>query len=154
MNIKPTGLALLLIILLVKFSESQVSFSEQLIISNNAQEAMFVYAADLDMDGDQDVISSSGGDNKIAWYANDGAGNMSAEQVISNQAMLSTQAIVLALEHNIDIIFLDKFGDPLGRVWFSKMGSTALIRRKQLEAAEMPHGLELVIAAHTRLHHL
>ena len=64
--------------------------------------------------------------------------------VISNQAMLSTQAIVLALEHNIDIIFLDKFGDPLGRVWFSKMGSTALIRRKQLEAAEMPHGLELV----------
>ncbi len=65
--------------------------------------------------------------------------------VISNQAMLSTQAVVLALEHNIDIIFLDKFGDPLGRVWFSKMGSTALIRRKQLEAAEMPHGLELVM---------
>ncbi|MBW1701669.1 MAG: CRISPR-associated endonuclease Cas1 [Deltaproteobacteria bacterium] len=65
--------------------------------------------------------------------------------LISNQAMLSTQAVVLALEHNIDIIFLDKFGDPLGRVWFSKMGSTALIRRKQLEVAEMPHGLELVI---------
>ena len=65
--------------------------------------------------------------------------------VISNQAMLSTQAVVLALEHNIDIIFLDKFGDPLGRVWFSKMGSTALIRRKQLEAEEMPHGLELVM---------
>ena len=65
--------------------------------------------------------------------------------VISNQAMLSTQAVVLALEHNIDIIFLDKFGDPLGRVWFSKMGSTALIRRKQLEVAEMPHGLELVM---------
>jgi len=65
--------------------------------------------------------------------------------VITNQAMLSTQAVVLALEHNIDIIFLDKFGDPLGRVWFSKMGSTALIRRKQLEVAEMPHGLELVL---------
>ena len=65
--------------------------------------------------------------------------------IISNQAMLSTQAVVLALEHNIDIIFLDKFGDPLGRIWFSKMGSTALIRRKQLEVAEMPHGLELVM---------
>jgi len=65
--------------------------------------------------------------------------------IISNQAMLSTQAVVLALEHNIDIIFLDKFGDPLGRIWFSKMGSTALIRRKQLVAAEMPQGLELVI---------
>ena len=65
--------------------------------------------------------------------------------VITNQAMISTQAIVMALEHNIDIIFLDKFGDPMGRVWFSKMGSTALIRRKQLEVAEMPHGLELVM---------
>ena len=64
--------------------------------------------------------------------------------VISNQAMLSTQAVVLALEHNIDIIFLDGYGDPMGRIWFSKMGSTALIRRKQLEVAEMPDGLELV----------
>ena len=41
--------------------------------------------------------------------------------------MISTQAVVTALEHNIDIMFLDKFGDPTGRVWFSKMGSTALI---------------------------
>jgi hypothetical protein len=32
----------------------------------------------------------------------------------------------------------------LGRVWFSKMGSTALIRRKQLEAATDPHGTGLV----------
>jgi CRISPR/Cas system-associated endonuclease Cas1 len=36
--------------------------------------------------------------------------------VISNQAMISSQAVVQALEHNIDIIFLDDFGDPLGRV--------------------------------------
>lgn len=64
--------------------------------------------------------------------------------VITNQAMISTQAIIQALEHNIDIIFLDKFGDPMGRVWFTKLGSTALIRRKQLEVAEKPVGLELV----------
>lgn len=65
--------------------------------------------------------------------------------VISNQAMISTQAIAQALEHNLDIIFLDSYGDPLGRVWFSKMGSTALIRRKQLEAAAEPLGLHLVV---------
>jgi len=64
--------------------------------------------------------------------------------VVSNQALISTQAIVLVLEHNIDIIFLDSFGDPMGRIWFSKMGSTALIRRKQLEAVEKSLGLELV----------
>ena len=58
--------------------------------------------------------------------------------------MISTQAVVQALENNIDIVFLDSYGDPVGRVWFSKMGSTALIRRKQLEAAETAMGLELV----------
>lgn len=65
--------------------------------------------------------------------------------VISNQAMISSQAVVQALEHNIDIIFLDSYGDPLGRVWFSKLGSTALIRRKQLEAAGESLGVDLVL---------
>lgn len=65
--------------------------------------------------------------------------------VLSNQAMLSTQAVILALENNIDIIFMNGFGDPLGRIWFSKMGSTALIRRKQLEAAATDTGFSMVI---------
>lgn len=65
--------------------------------------------------------------------------------VITNKAMLSSQAVVLALEHNIDIIFLDAYGDPIGRVWFSKLGSTALIRRRQLNAEVNEEiGLELV----------
>ena len=64
--------------------------------------------------------------------------------VISNQAMITTQAINAALENNIDIVFLDKYGNPIGRIWFAKMGSTALIRRKQLEIAEDKKGLELV----------
>lgn len=37
--------------------------------------------------------------------------------VISNQAMITTQAIVAALENNIDIIFLNGYGDPVGRRW-------------------------------------
>ena len=65
--------------------------------------------------------------------------------IISNRAIISTQAIVLALEHNVDLIFLNSYGDPVGRVWFSKLGSTALIRRKQLEAAETCVGLQLVM---------
>jgi len=65
--------------------------------------------------------------------------------VISNQAMISSQAVVLALEHNIDVIFLDSYGDPMGRIWFSKMGSTALVRRRQLETAESSLGFQLVV---------
>ena len=64
--------------------------------------------------------------------------------VTTNKAMISTQAVILALEHNIDVIFLDSRGDPRGRIWFSKMGSTAMIRRRQLEAEISGLGLKLV----------
>jgi CRISPR-associated protein Cas1 len=53
--------------------------------------------------------------------------------------------VVQALENNIDVIFLDKYGDPIGRIWFAKMGSTALIRRKQLAASETRQGVLLVL---------
>jgi CRISPR-associated protein Cas1 len=49
----------------------------------------------------------------------------------------------MAIENNIDVIFLNEFGDPYGRVWHSKLGSTVLIRRKQLEMSAAKEGLEL-----------
>lgn len=63
--------------------------------------------------------------------------------MITTSAYLSTDALKLAIENNIDVIFLDEFGDPYGRVWHSKLGSTVLIRRKQLEISAANEGLEL-----------
>lgn len=63
--------------------------------------------------------------------------------MITTSAYITTDAIKLAMDHNIDIIFLDEFGDPFGRVWHSKLGSTTLIRRKQLEIAETEEGLNM-----------
>jgi hypothetical protein len=48
---------------------------------------------------------------------------------------LSTDAIRLALEHHIDIALLDKHGEPYGRFWHARLGSTTLLRRRLLEAA-------------------
>ncbi|MGQ0502421.1 MAG: FG-GAP-like repeat-containing protein, partial [Panacagrimonas sp.] len=42
------------------------------IISTTADGARSVHAADLDGDGDLDVLSASGYDDKIAWYENGG----------------------------------------------------------------------------------
>lgn len=63
--------------------------------------------------------------------------------LITTSAYISTDAIKFAMDNNIDLVFLDEFGDPYGRVWHSKLGSTVLIRRKQLEVAEQERGLEL-----------
>jgi len=59
--------------------------------------------------------------------------------------MISTQAIVLAPENNIDTIFMDTYGYPIGRVWLSKKGRTALICRKQPEVMVSPQGFHPVI---------
>lgn len=63
--------------------------------------------------------------------------------MITTSAYLSTDALKFAIENNIDVIFLDEYGDPYGRVWHSKLGSTVLIRRKQLEISSNEKGLEL-----------
>ena len=63
--------------------------------------------------------------------------------LITTSAYLSTDAVKFAVDNNIDIIFLDYSGNPYGRVWHSKLGSTTLIRRKQLESSTGEKGLNL-----------
>lgn len=63
--------------------------------------------------------------------------------MITTSSYLSTDAIKMAMDNNIDVIFLDDFGDPYGRVWHSKLGSTVAIRRKQLEMTSNEKGLNI-----------
>ncbi len=65
--------------------------------------------------------------------------------LISTAAYITTDAIKMAMENNIDIVFIDEFGNPYGRVWHSKLGSTTLIRRKQFEIAETEEGFNLAL---------
>lgn len=65
--------------------------------------------------------------------------------LITTGATISTDAIEFAMKNNVDIVFLDYFGDPYGRIWHSKLGSTTLIRRRQLEMAETEPGLKLAL---------
>ena len=63
--------------------------------------------------------------------------------LITTGAAFSTDAIQLAIENNIDVLFLDKYGDPFGRVWHGRPGSTTAIRRRQFAMAETEEGLAL-----------
>lgn len=65
--------------------------------------------------------------------------------VITTGASLSTDAIQLAVEKNIDIVFLDPMGQPYGRVWHGRPGSTIEIRREQLRLADTERGLRMAL---------
>jgi CRISP-associated protein Cas1 len=61
--------------------------------------------------------------------------------ILSEGTMLSTAAVKLALVNNIDIVFVEKDGFPMGRVWHGKLGSTTKIRKRQLEVSLNTEGV-------------
>ena len=52
------------------FNDGAANFGPPQVITTAADAAVSVYAADLDGDGDMDVLSASVNDNKVAWYEN------------------------------------------------------------------------------------
>lgn len=55
--------------------------------------------------------------------------------LMSKGSALSTDAVILAMKNNIDVIIFEYDGVPVGRFWHSKPGSTSKIRKQQLEAS-------------------
>ena len=60
---------------------------QHMIVQTEARGPTSIHAADLDGDGDLDVLSASAEDDKIAWYANDGTGQFDSQQVITTAAV-------------------------------------------------------------------
>ena len=68
-------------------SAAQITFGPENIISTNALNARQAIAADIDGDGDNDVLSASNSDDKIAWYENlDGLGTFGPQHIITTLA--------------------------------------------------------------------
>jgi len=71
-------------------------FGPQILVSVEADGARDVITADIDGDGDLDVISASSFDNKIAWYENlDEFGNFGPQRIIT-LGMPSTNSVFAA----------------------------------------------------------
>ncbi|MCF8229534.1 MAG: CRISPR-associated endonuclease Cas1 [Bacteroidales bacterium] len=52
---------------------------------------------------------------------------------ISKGAKISSDAALMAIDNEIDVLFINKTGKPAGRLWSVKYGSVSTIRRKQLD---------------------
>lgn len=62
--------------------------------------------------------------------------------ILTTEAVITTAVIQLAVENNIDLVILDRHGEPVGRFWHSRFGSITTIRRKQLELNINETGLD------------
>lgn len=51
---------------------------------------------------------------------------------ISRGAQISSDAVMLAMEKEIEVLFMDKNGNVIGRIWSPKYGSVSTIRKGQL----------------------
>lgn len=65
---------------------------------------------------------------------------------VSKGARISSDAVLLAIEHEIDVLFVDTLGKPQGRVWSIRYGSISSIRRSQVEFLFSPLSVNWVKA--------
>lgn len=63
---------------------------------------------------------------------------------ISRGAQVTSDAVMLAVEHEIDVMFMDKGGHPIGRVWSPRYGSISTIRKGQLNFTSSHAALEWI----------
>lgn len=93
------------------------------LIKNNEKEAHSVYAADVDGDGDMDVLSAAAIEDRVSWYENDGRGSFTAFTIAENEdGVLSVYAADVDSDGDMDV--LSACQDPAGDkvVWYENDG--------------------------------
>lgn len=63
---------------------------------------------------------------------------------ISRGAQITSDAVMLAVENEIDVVFMDKSGKPIGRIWSPRYGSISTIRKGQLNFTSSHAALEWI----------
>lgn len=86
------------------------------------------YGASLSRDNEGFVVTTSDGRQRIPA---DGIDSIQ----ISSGAQITSDAVLLAVDNEIGIIFVDRQGSPKGRLWSPRYGSVSSIRKGQLNFA-------------------
>lgn len=98
-------------------------FGPQQLLTQEGKGTSSVLVRDFDGDGDLDVISSSAGDDTIAWFENQGGGVFGARQVITTNSPGVNSVAVADLDGDGDLDVLAGsvlYDEPF--YWFENMG--------------------------------
>jgi len=111
----------------------QVSFSDQIAIANTTNKPSSICNADLDGDGDPDLISASAWDNKIAWYENlDGMSCFGLQQIICTNAMGAQSVFCADLDSDGDQDILSASSGDDKIVWYENMDSSGIFGEQHI----------------------
>ena len=123
------------------------SFGPRRIISIEANGANSVFGADLDGDGDPDVLSASFLDNKIAWYENtDGLGSFGPQQIITTAAdgAISVFAVDLDGDGDTDVVSASFTDDKIA--WYENADGLGNFGPQQIISATAEHARSVFAA--------
>jgi hypothetical protein len=114
---------ILISIIMISFAVAQPSFTAA-DIATSADGANAIYVADLDNDGDMDIVSASSTDDAIAWYENDGAANPSFTAAdIATSADNAYSIFVADMDNDGDMDIVSASYDDATIAWYENDGA-------------------------------
>lgn len=92
------------------------------------------FGTSINRDNEGFVIRSKGREQRVPLNG------ITAIQ-IGKGVQITSDAVMLAIENEIDILFVERTGMSMGRVWSSRYGSISTIRKGQLNFVQTPDAL-------------
>jgi hypothetical protein len=128
--------------------DGQGTYGPQRVVSDEAVQVASVYVADLDGDGDNDIISGGAGiyDSDVAWYENDGQGNFSAQQVISAEVQGTDSVFAADLDGDGDLDVLSASRNDGKVAWYENVDGEGSFGPQELLTVDA-EGATAVVAA-------
>jgi len=121
-------------------------FGTQQIITNNLLLPLMVSAADIDGDGDLDIIIPSKADNKITWLENtDGQGTFGPQQIISITSLTPTSIFIADIDGDGDGDIISESSINNNPCWYENLDGLGNFGPQQ-EITQDTYGSTYIIA--------
>jgi hypothetical protein len=129
--------------------DGQGTFGTRHTINDTGAYLNVVFAADVDNDGDMDILSASPGDNEVAWYENmDGLGNFGPKNSITNTLENAWTVYAADLDNDGDIDVLATLVQTFGGevVWFENLDGLGSFSTKKIISTEVQSPRSVIAA--------
>nr|WP_281170774.1 T9SS type A sorting domain-containing protein [Aequorivita capsosiphonis] len=123
------------------------TFGPQQMITTSLDQTVYVAAADIDGDGDMDVLGISGFGNLIVWFENmDGLGNFSSQRIIDASTILPSEIITADLDDDGDKDVVISSRGENAIIWFENTNGLGDFGPKQTITNGAMSGLSVYAA--------